>query len=78
MTQILVVDDDEDFAGAIRMVLQSRGFDVAMEYDPHRAPGRIQQRQPDAVILDVMFPENPVAGVELGGPCATSSRNCRS
>ena len=29
MTQILVVDDDEDFAGAIRMVLQSRGFDVA-------------------------------------------------
>ena len=39
MTQILVVDDDEDFAGAIRMVLQSRGFDVAMEYDPHRARG---------------------------------------
>jgi CheY-like chemotaxis protein len=65
MTHILVVDDDEDFAGAIRMVLQSRGFDVAMEYDPHRALARIQQRQPDAVILDVMFPENPVAGVEL-------------
>jgi DNA-binding response OmpR family regulator len=65
MTQILVVDDDEDFAGAIRMVLQSRGFDVAMEYDPDRALERIEQRQPDAVILDVMFPENPVAGVEL-------------
>ena len=65
MTHVLVVDDDEDFAGAIRMVLQSRGFDVAMEYDPDRALQRIQQRQPDAVILDVMFPENPVAGVEL-------------
>ncbi len=65
MTQLLVVDDDEDFAGAVRMVLQSRGFDVAMEYEPAKALERIQQRQPDAVILDVMFPENPVAGVEL-------------
>jgi DNA-binding response OmpR family regulator len=62
---LLVVDDDEEFAGAIRMVLQSRGFDVAMEYDPAKALQRIEQRQPDAVILDVMFPEDPVAGVEL-------------
>ena len=65
MTQLLVVDDDEDFAGAIRMVLQSRGFEVAMESDPAKALERIQQRQPDAVILDVMFPEDPVAGVNL-------------
>jgi DNA-binding response OmpR family regulator len=65
VTQLLVVDDDEEFAGAIRMVLQSRGFDVAMEYDPAKALQRIEQRQPDAVILDVMFPEDPVAGVEL-------------
>jgi DNA-binding response OmpR family regulator len=65
MTQILVVDDDEDFAGAVRMVLQSRGFDVAMEYDPAKALQHIEQRQPDAAILDVMFPEDPVAGIEL-------------
>ena len=65
MTQLLVVDDDEDFAGAVRMVLQSRGFDVAMEYDPAKALQRIKQRQPDAVILNVMFPEDPVAGVKL-------------
>ena len=78
MTQVLVVNDNEDFAGAIRMVLQSRGFDVPMEHDTDRALERIAQRQPDAVILDVMFPENPVAGVELRGPCAAASRNCRS
>jgi CheY-like chemotaxis protein len=65
MTQVLIVDDDEDFAGAVRMVLQSRGFDVPMEFDPERALQRIEQRQPDALILDVMFPENPIAGVEL-------------
>ena len=65
MTQLLVVDDDEDFAGAVRMVLQSRGFDVAMEHDTAKALQRIEQRQPDAVILNVMFPEDPLAGVEL-------------
>ena len=65
MTQLLVIDDDEDFAGAVRMVLQSRGFDVAMEYDPLQALQRIEQKQPDVVILDVMFPEDPVAGVKL-------------
>ena len=33
MTQVLVVNDNEDFAGAIRMVLHPRGFDVPMEHD---------------------------------------------
>ena len=65
MTQLLVVDDDMEFAGAVRMVLQSRGFDVTMEPDPARALEIIRQRRPDAIILDVMFPENPVAGIEL-------------
>ena len=65
MAQILVVDDDEDFAGAVRMVLQSRGYDVAMMHDTVNVVERLDQRLPDVLILDVMFPENPVAGVEL-------------
>lgn len=65
MTQILVVDDDEDFAQAVRMGLQSRGFDVAVVHDTAEALQRMGQRLPDAAILDVMFPENPVAGIEL-------------
>ncbi len=65
MTQILVVDDDEDFDGAVRMVLQSRGFDVPMMHDVAGVIDRLDQRLPDALILDVMFPDNPVAGIEL-------------
>lgn len=65
MTHVLVVDDDEDFAGALRMMLQSRGYDVAMEYDTKGVLSRIDQRLPDALILDAMFPENPFAGFEL-------------
>ncbi len=65
MTQILVVDDDADFAGAVRMVLQSRGYDVPMLHDVAGVIDRLDQRLPDALILDVMFPDNPVAGIEL-------------
>jgi DNA-binding response OmpR family regulator len=65
MAHLLIVDDDEDFAGAARMMLQSRGFDVAMEYDTARIMARLDQRLPDVLLLDVMFPENPMGGIEL-------------
>ena len=65
MTQLLVVADDEEFAGTLRMMLQSRGFDVAMEHNTAGVLSRLDQRLPDALILDVMFPENPIAGIEL-------------
>lgn len=65
MTQILVVDDDEEYAGILRVVLQSHGFDVAMLHDTLGALQYLGQRLPDALILDVMFPENPIAGIEM-------------
>ena len=65
MTALLIVDDDEDFAGSLRMMLQSRGYDVDMERDTSRILDRLDQRLPDALILDVMFPEDPFAGFDL-------------
>ncbi|NUQ65173.1 MAG: response regulator [Pirellulales bacterium] len=65
MTDLLIVDDDQDFAGTLRMMLQSRGYDVAMEHDTNNILARLDQRLPDALILDVMFPEDPFAGFEL-------------
>lgn len=65
MTDLLIVDDDVDFCGALRMMLQSRGFEVAMEHDTSTILARLDQRLPDALILDVMFPEDPYAGFEL-------------
>ena len=61
MGYILIVDDDTDFAGAVGTVLQSHGH----ETDSAKAVGRIHQRRPDAIILDVMFPENDTAGFDL-------------
>jgi CheY-like chemotaxis protein len=65
MAYLLIVDDDTDFAGAVGRVLRSRGYEVAVETDAEKAVGRIQERRPDVVVLDVMFPENDTAGFEV-------------
>jgi CheY-like chemotaxis protein len=65
MAHLLIVDDDADFAGAVGRVLRSRGHEVAVETDAEQALDRIRRQRPDAIILDVMFPENDTAGFEL-------------
>jgi len=65
MGYVLIVDDDADFAGAICTVLQEHGHDAAVETLSERAISRIEDRRPDVVILDVMFPENDTAGFEI-------------
>jgi CheY-like chemotaxis protein len=65
MAYLLIVDDDLDFAQAVATVLQSEGHETAVETDSEKTVERIQQRRPDAVILDVMFPENDTAGFEV-------------
>ena len=64
MASILVVDDDRDFSSAVATVLQAEGYDVFLEHVAENAMTQVEDREPDAVILDVMFPENPVAGFE--------------
>lgn len=65
MPYILIVDDDADFAGAVSSVLQSRGHETAVETDSEKTLDRIRQRRPDAVVLDVMFPESDTAGFDV-------------
>jgi CheY-like chemotaxis protein len=65
MSYILIVDDDTDFTSAVSTVLKSRGHETAAESDAERAIDHIRRRRPDAVILDVMFPENDTAGFDV-------------
>ncbi len=65
MAFLLIIDDDEDFADAVAAVCRAEGHEVTVQYDLGLATQWFAQHTPDAVILDVMFPENPSGGFEL-------------
>jgi len=65
MAYLLIVDDDEDFADAVATVCRAEGHEVAVANNAAAAEASLAARLPDAVILDVMFPENPCGGFEL-------------
>jgi DNA-binding response OmpR family regulator len=65
MAYLLIVDDDQDFSEAVATVCQADGHEVSAAYDPEHALASIRQRRPEAILLDVMFPENPSAGFQL-------------
>ena len=66
VTYVLIVDDDQDFSEAVAARLPGRwsGGRRGLHAEEH-ALAAVQERRPDVVVLDVMFPENPGAGFEL-------------
>jgi len=62
MSYILIIDDDEDFSFAAATNLRNFGHEVQVELDVKSAEKSMNNRRPDLVILDVMFPEDNSAG----------------
>ena len=65
MAYILIVDDDEDFATATGKVLKDAGHEVSILLDTASALRSVDERRPDLMVLDVMFPEDSGAGFGL-------------
>ncbi len=65
MAYIMLVDDDEDFLAATAFVLRKAGHEVECSLTIPGAVARMEERRPDLVILDIMFPESSCAGFML-------------
>ena len=65
MAYLLIIDDDEDFASSVATVCQAAGHEVLVAHSPAQGLTRVTERRPDAVLLDVMFPEDPSAGFQV-------------
>ena len=56
MHSVLLVDDEPAITGNLAPFLQRAGFDVTVAADGDAALARIQAREPDLVVLDVLMP----------------------
>ncbi len=78
MSYVMVIDDDEDFASAAAEVLSEAGHEVRVELSIESAVKNMEERRPDLVVLDVMFPEDPSAGFELARTMRHHNEKLRS
>ena len=65
MAEICVIDDDTEFAQNVAAILAEEGHSVRSLHAIDGAVEDLVRRPPDVLVLDVMFPENPVAGFEI-------------
>ena len=55
MSKILVIDDDQDFLAAMRLVLEAHCFEVATATSPEEGISKVETARPDLVLLDVIM-----------------------
>jgi DNA-binding response OmpR family regulator len=54
-SKILIIEDDVDLVAAMKKMLENKGHDVLVAYDPDDGEIKLKQERPDMIILDVMF-----------------------
>ena len=55
--KILLIDDDPDLVQAVRMILESRKYQVAAAYGGLEGLQKVRAEKPDLIVLDVMMPD---------------------
>jgi two-component system alkaline phosphatase synthesis response regulator PhoP len=54
--KVLLVDDDPDFVEAVKVIVESGGYDVRVAYDGKEGLEAVDEEKPDLIVLDVMMP----------------------
>lgn len=65
MKKVYIVDDDQDIVEYISLILQQADYETACQYDDNNVVENVEAFRPDAIILDVMFPEDESSGFKL-------------
>ncbi|MGV3487752.1 MAG: response regulator YycF [Tuberibacillus sp.] len=55
--KILVVDDEQPIADILEFNLKKEGYQVTVAYDGEEALAKVEEDQPDLILLDVMLPQ---------------------
>ena len=55
-TTILIAEDEEQLALAVKIRLQSRGYEVVTAHNGQQGLEALEREKPDLVILDVLMP----------------------
>ena len=53
--KILIIEDDADLVAAMKKMLENKGHNVTVAYDPEEGNEKLRLERPDLIILDVMF-----------------------
>ena len=62
MANILIIDDDLDIVDSLKMILETNGYQVSVKTDADNVIEAVMEVNPDLIILDIIFPEDPNAG----------------
>ncbi|MGB7568713.1 MAG: response regulator [Chitinivibrionales bacterium] len=54
--KILVIEDEEDIANLVKLVLETEDFEVQTVLDPLNAVETVKRYKPDAILLDLAMP----------------------
>ncbi|MCC5896057.1 MAG: response regulator transcription factor [Alkalibacterium sp.] len=57
MKKILVVDDEKPISDIVKFNLEKEGFEVVTAYDGEEAIEKVEQENPDLIVLDLMLPK---------------------
>ncbi|MBI2877656.1 MAG: response regulator, partial [Candidatus Tectomicrobia bacterium] len=55
--RILIVDDDPDTVESMRLILESRSYEVITAGTAEEGLQRARAERPDLILLDVMMPQ---------------------
>jgi DNA-binding response OmpR family regulator len=65
MKKVYIVDDDQDIVEYISMILKQAGYETGCQHDDKDVVQNVKDYAPNAIILDVMFPEDESSGFKL-------------